>query len=185
MNIKYVTYDENGNLTGYQITGGIPSGDYLEVDIPEEDYNIYSCVESGGLAAKIKEEIDAAAAAALSLSERTARAEITAYRAEILAKGMPYGDGQYIQADTLSRLNLKDIIENIDLMPFPYTWKTWDNTDLILNSSTDMQAMATTLSGWINTTFTQSFDAEAALSSAETAEAMAAIVEQYKENNPL
>lgn len=180
-----IWYDaETGEKTGFTTFGEAPEP-YIEADISIEEYENIKEIQDGELVYKSQAELDAESAAALAESERSARAEITAYRAEILAKGMPYGDGQFIQADTLSRLNLKDIIENIDLMSFPYSWKTWDNTDLILNSSTDMQAMAAALSGWINATFQGSFAAEAELSTAETAEAMAAIVAQYKEANPL
>ncbi|MHA2023359.1 MAG: DUF4376 domain-containing protein, partial [Candidatus Thorarchaeota archaeon] len=117
-------------------------------------------------------------AACLIQAKASLRSRINAHRKYQLAKGMPYGDEQYIQADELSRMNIQDAV-SISL-EYPLPWKTWDQTIFLLNCKEDLVAMRDAMTLWVQKVFADSFIEDTNLQRAATEKEAISIVETYE-----
>lgn len=177
--IKIHYNEQTGEKLGFTSFGNSPEP-FIEADITPEEYDNYK-VLNGEIVAKTQGELDADAADSLALVKSSLRSEITSHRAELLAQGVEY-NGYHFQADTLSRMNLKDMVDNADLLSYPFLWISYENVPVSFADADALGALSTAMKTFVSETFAGSFAAETAIDAAETEEAARAVVDAYKES---
>ena len=180
----YIHYNqETGKILGANKIKNIPDP-FISADMEMSEVLNYKVVNNK-LVLKTQEELEQMEAENVASQFISYRKEITDHRALVMAKGMSYGNNQFIQADIQSRYNLDKIITNRDLLTYPYLWMTWDNSVLSLASAEDLLSMSDAMDMWVVGIFQGSFVSELELEECTTIEALQTVVDEYKEAHPI